>query len=424
MKSSNLPIKNSLFRNENFILLLIGQIVSNLGNAIHSVSVVWYILSLVGENRSGIFIAVFTMCTLIPSISFGPISGVYVDKLDRKKIIWGTDLIRGALILILGIFTYYKVFPLIFLFVITALNSFFGTFFNPAVDSSIPNIVDEKNLMTANSVNGISRQVVFIFGAAIAGFLYSYIGIVGIFLVNGISFILSGISEMFIKLQSSKDNAGDIDRVTFWSDFKGGINYVKGQKLILKLLGFALVLNFLISPLFVVIFPKAIKFTLALGAREYGLFQAVLSVGAVVGMFILPMLPKREKNYKLIHRSLMLQSIIIALFGIPIIPMIYANFTNYSVFIMFCILSFVLMIFNSLVNVPIFTIFQKRVPDEYRGRFFGMLNTLTQGIVPLGLMVMGFLSDILHSSVIFIASGLISFALTIWMLFIPGFKEL
>ncbi len=423
MKISDLPTKNSLFRNENFILLLIGQIVSNLGSAIHSVAVVWYILSTVGEDSSGIFIAVFTMCTLIPSIVFGPISGVYVDKLDRKKIIWGTDLIRGLLLLILGIFTYYKISPLISLFVITALNSFFGTFFNPAVDSSIPNIVEEKNLMTANSVNGISRQLVFIFGAAIAGFLYSYIGIVGIFLLNGISFILSGISEMFIKLQSSKENGGDMEKVAFWSNFKGGINYVKGQKFILKLLGFALVINFLINPLFVVIFPKTIKFTLALGAGEYGLFQAVFSIGAVVGMFILSILPKREKSYRLIQRSLMLQSIIIALFGIPIIPVIYANFTNYSVFIMFCILSFTLMIFNSLINIPLFTILQKRVPDEYRGRFFGMFNTLTQGIVPLGLMVVGFLSDMLHSSVIFIASGLISFALTIWMLFIPEFKE-
>ena len=218
MENKALPITNSVFRNRNFMLLLIGQLVSNLGNAIHSVSVVWYILNMVGEGKSGIFIASFTMCTLVPAIIFGPISGVYVDKLDRKKIIWGTDLIRGSLILVLGILTYYKVFPLTALFVITALSSFFGTFFNPAVDSSIPNIVDEKNLMTANSVNGMSRQLVFIFGAAIAGFLYYSIGIVGIFIVNGISFILSGISEMFIKLPSNKTDSESVKKIDFWSD--------------------------------------------------------------------------------------------------------------------------------------------------------------------------------------------------------------
>lgn len=424
MGNRALPMNNSVFKNRNFILLLIGQIMSNLGNAIHSVSVVWYILNIVGEGRSGFFIAIFTMCTLIPSIIFGPISGVYVDKLDRKKIIWGTDLIRGSLIILLGILTYYKVFPLIALFTITALSSFFGTFFNPAVDSSIPNIVDEKNLMTANSVNGMSRQVVFIFGAAIAGFLYYSIGIVGIFIVNGISFTLSGISEMFIKLPSNKKDSQALGEIDFWSDFKSGIEFVKGQKVILILLSFALVLNFLINPIFTIIFPKTIKFTLGLGAKEFGWFQAIFSVGAIAGMLVLSILPKREKNYKLVLYSLMAQSLIQALFGIPIIPMIQAHISNYSVFIIFCVLSFSMMVFNSLINVPIFTVFQKRVPDEYRGRFFGMLNTLSQGIVPLGLMVIGFLSDIVHPSAIFIAAGLISLALTICMAFIPELKEL
>lgn len=414
-----------IFKNKDFMLLLMGQIVSNLGNAIHSVSVVWYILSFVGESRSGSFMAIFTMCMLIPSIVFGPISGVFVDKLNRKKIIVGTDFIRGMLILVLSIFTYFNIIPLIALFVITVLSSFFGTFFNPAVDASIPNVVDEEDLIKANSINGMSRQMVFIIGAGIAGFLYYSIGIVGIFIVNGLSFILSGVSEIFIDIPSSKKEMDEIEnKMSFWEDFKGGIQFVRGQRQIMILMSFSLVLNFLFNPIFAVVFPKTIKFTLGLGAKEFGVLEAIFSIGAMIGMLLLSIIPKREKNSKLIFFGITTQSLIIVLFGIPIIPVIYNKINNFYVFIVFCILVFSMMVFNSLTNVPILTIFQKKVPDEYRGRFFGMLNTLSQGIVPIGLALIGVLSDILLPSTIFIVTGLILLSLSIWMIFIPELREL
>jgi len=141
-----------LLKNRNFMLLFIGQVVSNLGNAVFSIAVVWYIMSLVGENDSGAYIGIFGMCTLIPFIVFGPISGVYVDKIDRKKIIVGTDVIRGLIMIALMILMYIDFYPLVSLFVLTIISVIFGTFFNPAVNASIPNVVDEEQLIRANSL--------------------------------------------------------------------------------------------------------------------------------------------------------------------------------------------------------------------------------------------------------------------------------
>ena len=76
------------------------------------------------------------------------------------------------------------------------------------------------------------------------------------------------------------------------------------------------------------------------------------------------------------------------------------------------------------VNVPLTTLFQEIVSDEYRGRLFGVLNTLTQGIVPIGLGIVGVLSDIIHPSVFFITSGVLSLTLVVLMLFVPDLKEL
>ncbi|MTI47455.1 MAG: MFS transporter [Firmicutes bacterium] len=438
-----------IFRNRDFMLLLLGQLVSNIGNAVHSAAVSLYIMDLVGEGNSGMFIGIFGICMAVPGIIFGPLSGVFADKFDRKKIIVGTDFIRGILMLILLGFIYFDIVPLIALFTMTAISAFFGSFFNPAVSASIPNIVEEKNLTKANSFSGMGRQLTWIVGMAISGFLYYYIGFVGVLVVNGLSFILSALSEMFInipqnkkkveKLSNESDNKEEYSKEeteigqsdenekvqsSFWEDFKDGLRVIRGQKAIMTLLGFVIVLNFLFNPIFQVVFPKTIKFTLGMGAREYGLLYAVSPVGSILGMLLLSILPQKEKNYGMMMFTIFMHGFLLAILGLPILPFILGNISNSMAFFIFCAIFFMFGVFNALLNVPLTTTFQKKIPDEYRGRFFGILGTVSQGITPLGLLVIGFIADTFHPSAIFITVGLMSILLTIWMLFVKELKEL
>lgn len=416
--------KRGLIKNKDFMLLIAGQIVSNIGNSVHSAAVSWFIMELMGEKNAGSFIAIFSACTLIPYIFFGPISGVFVDKMNRKKIIVGTDFIRGTLILILAVFTWFKIVPVVALFVITILSAFFGTLFNPAVSATIPNVVEEENLTKANSISGISTQMTFIIGAAISGFLYHYIGIIGVFVVNGISFILSGVAGLFINIPPTQRSENTTKEMSFWKDFSGGIKFIMNQRVLMVMFGFVLFFNFLFNPIFQIVFPKTVKFTLGMGPEKFGILEALFSGGAVIGMLALSLLPKREKSYRLIMTMLIIQCTIFIMYGIPIIPSIQSKIGNLSAYLIFCVLAFTMSIANALINVPIFTIFQKIVPDEYRGRFFGLLNTLCQGIVPLGLGVVGVISGVVPPYLLFIIAGLLSTALSIFMAFVPELKEL
>ena len=94
--------KFELFKSKDFMLLLLGQLASNIANAVNNAAVAWYIMSTIGESNSGKYIAILGACNIIPSIIFGPIAGVFVDRFDRKKIIYGTDFARGVLFLVLG----------------------------------------------------------------------------------------------------------------------------------------------------------------------------------------------------------------------------------------------------------------------------------------------------------------------------------
>ncbi|MBM7615469.1 MFS transporter [Alkaliphilus hydrothermalis] len=414
--------QESIFQNKSFMLLLMGQIVSNLGNAVHSVAVSWFIMNTVGKELSGTYMGIFGACVLIPYIICGPLSGVYVDRISRKKIIVGTDLIRGSLIVLLGGLVYLNIYPMISLFTITFLSALFGSFFNPAVDASIPNIVAEKDLTQANSLNGMSRQLTWIIGGAISGFLYYKLGIIGIFLVNGISFILSGISETFIKLPHVKKESNESS--SFWSDFKGGVKYVKNQKTLMRVMVFSLVLNFIYSPIFQIVFPKTLKFTLDMGAREYGILQSLFPVGAMLGMVALSSFKVLQDNHRVVKLAILIQSIFFIGFGIPIISTMLDHLGNSNVYILYCILAVLLMICNAFINIPFFTALQKKVPDEYRGRFFGLLNTLSQGIVPIGLGFYGFISDLVLPSVIFIGSGIVALLMGVWIIGTTDFKEI
>ncbi|WP_026478492.1 MFS transporter [Alkaliphilus transvaalensis] len=416
--------QRSIFQNKNFMLLLIGQIVSNLGNAVHSVAVSWFIMETVGEGLSGTYMAIFGVSVLLPYIIFGPLSGVFVDRINRKKIIFGTDIIRGSLILILGLLVYNNFYPMISLFAITFLGAIFGSFFNPAVDASMPNIVEEKDLTQANSLNGISRSLTWIIGGAISGFLYYRLGIVGVFVVNGLSFVLSGISEMFINIPNVKKTKEESSTTSFWLDFKDGLKYIRSQKTLMKIMVVALFLNFLINPIFQIIFPKTIRFTLGMGAREYGIVNGLFPVGAMLGMILISTVAKFRDNIGVVNFGIVTESILLAGFGIFLLPSILSVLGNMSVYFIFCGITVLLMICNSLINIPLFTALQRKVPDELRGRFFGMFNTLTQGIVPVGLGLFGILSDIVSPSTIYLGAGISSLLIGLWIVFTPDFKEI
>ncbi|HJO93777.1 MAG TPA: MFS transporter [Victivallales bacterium] len=419
--------KKKLYSNRNFFLLFQGQFVSNLGNAVQSVAVVWFILNIAGASKSGFYLALFFSCSLIPSIIFGPLTSVWVDRLDRKLIIVGVDLIKGVLILLLTLLTYFHFYPLFSLFFITFICAFFNTFFIPAVNATIPNIVRSEDLLKANSIAGICFHLPLIIGAAAAGILYYKIGIVGVFTVNGFSFILSGISEMFINIPADNGTRYTTNKVKskFTADLKSGFFYVKNRRPLVVALIFAGALIFVSDPFFAILLPKIIKFSLKLNAADFGYLGAAFSIGALAGMFVISFLPRRKKLFYFIFIAglfgLALTSI---LYGIPIIPGIQKQLTSTNIFIFFCIVSFFRMIFDSLVNVPISTIFQKRVDDSYRGRFFGVQNTMFISLKPLSFILIGILSGFLQIYIIIFILSFIFLLLCFFISVSSDIKEL
>ncbi|WP_275373075.1 MFS transporter [Clostridium tertium] len=184
-------------KNKNFIIIVIGQIISLFGNAIQRFSMSLYLLEFTGSTAT--FANILAIST-IPYILFAPIAGMLSDRVNKKKIMVYLDffcsfLIGGyAIILLNG--RDHEVIVAIVMFMLSICFTLYG----PAVTSSIPQIVEEDKLTSANGVINQVGSIVNFAGPILAGVLYGIVGIKAIVIINAISFFASAIMELFLDI--------------------------------------------------------------------------------------------------------------------------------------------------------------------------------------------------------------------------------
>ena len=183
--------------NRNFLFLLAGQFVSQIGDKFHIIALSFWVLETTGSSaKMGAVLA----ASLIPSLILGFFSGAFIDRYNRKIIIVGTDLLRGLIIGLFAVLFYFEMMDFYVILVMQILLSVNAAFFDPAIPSVIPQIVDEKDLAAANSRHQFINGFSFIAGAFLGGIFISRFGYFWVFVVNSISFILSAGFECFIHI--------------------------------------------------------------------------------------------------------------------------------------------------------------------------------------------------------------------------------
>ncbi|MBS5937889.1 MFS transporter [Clostridium sp.] len=184
-------------KNKNFIIIVIGQIISLFGNAIQRFSMSLYLLDFTGSTAT--FANILAIST-IPYILFAPIAGMLSDKINRKKIMVYLDLFCSVII---GIYAFillrgrdHEIIVAAVMFILSICYTLYG----PAVTASIPQVVEEDKLTSANGIiNQVSSVVNFV-GPIFAGILYGLVGIKAIVIINAVSFFFSAIMEMFLDI--------------------------------------------------------------------------------------------------------------------------------------------------------------------------------------------------------------------------------
>ena len=394
-----------IYRNRDFVLLWVGQLVSETGDRVYSLALMWWALITTGSAlKMGTVMAFWA----IPFVVLGPVAGAYVDRHNRKGIIVGMDVARGIIVVIVATLAFMNRLLLWHVYLAISFESIGTAFFMPAVTATIPNIVSKENLTKANSLSQLVRSVVGVAGPALGGLLIAIVGIPAVFLINGISYLLSASSETFIRvppLTRKIENQKHIIRETY-----DGFRFIRSDSMLFGLVSVSCILNFFAAPIIVLI-PVLVKQILHLGVKHVGFLEAAMSLGIAGIAVILAAVPEIRQKHRPIIWGVFFDGVFIALSGIIL---------KFQWILVFFIL---FGIFNGLCNINARTLLQNIVPDERRGRVFGALTTINMGLNPVGYMLAGFLADILTVPVVFVIAGLILAIGGLYLYSIPGIRK-
>ncbi|MDA2381169.1 MFS transporter [Bacillus cereus] len=380
----------------NIILMMIGKMTSLLGAGIYTFAMGLYVLKTTG---SGMGFATTLICGSIPRLICGPIAGAVADRVNRKWLVIGTDLLSSLTMFIMFILATTFGPSLLFIYISAALLSICASFYSVALTSSIPSLVDEGRIQKASALNQTAASLSNILGPIIGGVVYGFFSIKSFFLLNSITFFLAVILQLFIVFDLYKKEMAE-SKEHFLTSIKEGFSYVKRQHEIYGLMKIAVGVNFFASALFVSL-PYIIVQNLHQSSKQLGVVEGMLAVGMLIGAIALSVRKEVNNPFRSVYIGLFLFAGLSLCTVFPLVVTIpkVASFIYYIAFMMLTGISMM------VVNIPMQVHLQKTTDPSYLGRVFGLLETISTAIAPLGMIVYGLLLDMLPTSIVMMTLG-------------------
>ncbi len=372
---SNESTRQPKLWNINFFLLWQGQFVSAVGDVIYEIALGFWVLAVTGSTG---LMGTLMAASTIPRVIIAPFAGVLVDRSDRKWILVAMDAARGIIIVAVAITAFLGLLEVWMVFTAGILIGTGAAFFNPTIIASVPDIVDRERIVQANSFFSMIRAGSGILGNTAGGFLYAFLGAPLMFFINGISYLISSITEIFIKIAKVFHKTVHLH---FMEDMKDGIRFVRHNRGLRFLMLSAGVLNFFAFIAIVLIIPL-FRRTDFLGPARYGIAMAVLTGGMIAGMAMTAAVQIPN------HRRMLA-------FGVSTVIFVtfLAVFPLLNSFVLMLVCMAIGGFANAIVNVLINSVIQLTVPQTVRGKVMGLLETMTQGMTPIGMAVGGLLGE-------------------------------
>ena len=327
--------------------------------------------------------------TIIPVFLIGPLAGVYVDRWDRRRTMYTCDFLRAILVFTIPFFLFYtKNFSYIYLIVFVTFC--IGRFFVPAKLSIIPDIVDKKDLLMANSLVNTTGMIAAILGFGISGVVVEWLGAKSGFYLDSLSFLISGTliflivkkSSAAIGLKRVSQEIVEVIRKSVFQEIKEGILYFIRNREIRFTAAVTFILWSALGAVYVVLIVFVQK-TLHSATKDLGLLIMFLGMGLFLGSLVYGRFGQRLSQYKIIFSSLILSGIMLVVFALAI--------HRYPHFYIAAALSFLLGLLVSPITIASNTIIHNASDNEMRGKIFSSLEI----VMHLGFLLFMFISSIL-----------------------------
>ncbi|HET9920952.1 MAG TPA: MFS transporter [Ktedonobacteraceae bacterium] len=351
----------TILRQRNFALLWLGQLISTIGNWVLLVGLPFYVYTLTGSvlATGAMFIA-----QTLPRVLFGSLVGTFVDRWPLKRVMLSSDLLRALILLPLLLLHSREWVWLVY--VVAGLELTISLFFDPAKSALIPRLVSGQNLVAANSLDALSTGLTTVIGPSLGGVLLAWLGLTGVVLVDGASYVVSALMIWLIKLPESARKDIEIHPVlrqaagemSIWQEWLSGLELVFHQgsmRTLFIVTAIAMIGQGIITVILIVFVEKVLRGN----TLVYGWLLTAQGAGSIAGGLLAGYISRFSSPLRVVAFSLGIVGIVVLLqASFPIL---------WLVLILMVIAGIAAM--NYVTNAQ--ALLQRSTAPSYQGRIFG-----------------------------------------------------
>lgn len=367
----------ALLKEKNFGLLIGGQLISQLGENLNKVALLWFVYQL---TRDAAPLAWIGILQTLPPLLFGWLTGVVLDRTSKKTMMLRLDTIRGFLVLLVPILYYTHHLSLGVLYPLVFLTAVTSGIFGPALYSSIPDIVPQNRILQANALMQTTGQIGLLLGPIIGGLLVTIWNPPAVMIINGITFLISALFLAFIRIPWTPPTSA-LSVASFFRETGDGFRFVFSPKTGFMGLFMAMTVYGLITGPLNIILPVFAKNSIHGGSQTFGVLIASLGIGMVLSSLFLTFAPVSNFGRWIRNAFLGAGILLGALSLVHSIPLAVALLAAAGTAI-------------SFVNPLLHSVIQKQTPPELLARTF---STMSIGFLVGIIAGMAVLPAFLHS---------------------------
>ncbi len=387
-----------LRRNTNYRRTWSGQVVSEVGDHFNNIAVFSLVLA---HSGSGMVVTGVMLSRAIPAMLIGPLAGVILDRLDRKRVMIASDLIRSV-VAAAFILTVNHREPWV-MYLLSGLLMAASPFFTSGRSAILPTIASKEELHTANSLTQTTGWTTLVIGTFFGGASVAQFGYEWAFFLNALSFLFSAFCIGGLKpprngFRARERSLNETEVVRPWHEYTEGLRYMRATPLLLGIAavsvgwatggGAAQILFSLFGELVFKRGPAGIGII-------WGFAGIGLLAGGALGHWLGPRLS--FNGYK--------RTIIIVYIVHGGAYIIFSQMRVFAWALVFIALSRAAVAVSSVLNM---TQLLRTVPNEFRGRVFATLETMVWSTMMLSMTGAGLASQHWDPRVIGAWSGALS----------------
>jgi len=370
-----------------FKLAVISQIISLLGGSVLQFGILLFILRLTQSGETyGLAVAIGG----IPLILFAIPGGIIADRKNKKKCIVSLDFAKTVISIGLLIIFLNDAYSIFFLIAFNTLFMSLVTLFNPILTASVPMIVDEDALVEANGIIQSINAVSHLLGVVLGGVLFATIGLTAIILLCGVSFLISTIIDLFIKIPFEQQKT----KTSVMQELKASFHYMtKENPEILKITSTFAVLALLYIPIFMVVLPYIADVHFDVGDTLFGIAQGYAVFGMLIGGLISGKIKKWLK-VSYFSKWILLMSALSLILALAVYSPLFAG----SILVPFWLFNtgvLLIMIVVTFGNVLVMASVQEKAPAHLLGKVVSLVILSANFAIPFGQYTFGWLLEAL-----------------------------